>query len=243
MASTLRIVTWNCNGALRKKWQSLEPFHADLHVIQECENPATTKDAAYQAWASNHLWVGSNKNKGLGVFARDGVTLEAVALDTEPHRLFLPCRVDGAPLLASWTLKADSSIPSYIGQLWGVLQHVKGFLDHPHALLAGDLNSNAQWDNRDPRCNHSNVVATLAEMGLYSLYHRNRGIGHGGEPDPTFYLHRKTTKPYHIDYVFAGPGWTLEHIQVGTAEDWLEISDHMPVSATTSRRVTIQSKF
>lgn len=84
----------------------------------------------------------------------------------------------------------------------------------------------------DPRCNHSNVVATLAEMGLHSLYHRSRGIGHGGEPEATFYLHRKTTKPYHIDYVFAGPGWGLEHVGIGKAENWLEISDHMPINIT-----------
>lgn len=225
----LRIVTWNCNGALRKKWSALEAFGADVYVIQECENPTTIKDGAYREWASNHLWVGRNKNKGLGVFARNGASLEAVTLDLEPHELFLPCRVMGAPLLASWTLKADSTIPSYIGQLWGVLQHLKGFLDHPHALLAGDLNSNAQWDSRHPTCNHSNVVATLAEMGLRSLYHQLLGIGHGNEPDPTFYLHRKTTKPYHIDYVFAGPGWGLEHIEIGATADWLGMSDHMPL--------------
>lgn len=235
ISGPLKLVTWNCNGALRGKWQALEPFRADVLIIQECENPAASKDAAYREWAGNHLWTGSNKNKGLGVFVRNGLSLEAAPLNLEPFRLFLPCLVAGAPLLATWTLNADLRGQAYIGQLWNALHHHGGFLAHPHALLAGDLNSNVQWDGRDPLCNYSNVVATLAEMGLHSLYHRKLGMGHGNEPDPTFYLHRKITKPYHIDYVFAGPGWTLEHIDVGKAGDWLGISDHMPIIAKIIR--------
>ena len=34
----MRIITWNCNGALRKKFKGLLDYNADLLVIQECEN-------------------------------------------------------------------------------------------------------------------------------------------------------------------------------------------------------------
>lgn len=64
----LRIVTWNCNGALRRKWPALERFDADVLTIQECEDPAQSADAAYRAWAGDYLWTGTDKNKGLGVF-------------------------------------------------------------------------------------------------------------------------------------------------------------------------------
>ncbi|MDX2468996.1 MAG: endonuclease/exonuclease/phosphatase family protein, partial [SAR324 cluster bacterium] len=71
----MKIVTWNCNGALRKKLETLENFDADILVIQECENPElSTKD--YKEWASNFLWKGDNKNKGIGIFAKKDIELK-----------------------------------------------------------------------------------------------------------------------------------------------------------------------
>ena len=37
----MRIVTWNCNGAFRKKYSRLkiDDKYPDILVIQECENP------------------------------------------------------------------------------------------------------------------------------------------------------------------------------------------------------------
>lgn len=75
MIESCKILTWNCNGALRKKFQLLENFDADLTIIQECEDPAQTKDKKYRAWGENHLWVGENKNKGLGIFAKPSIKI------------------------------------------------------------------------------------------------------------------------------------------------------------------------
>jgi len=50
----MKIVTWNCNGALRKKYQLLEEFDADLLIIQECEDPDRST-AEYKEWADNFL--------------------------------------------------------------------------------------------------------------------------------------------------------------------------------------------
>ena len=57
----MKIITWNCNGALRKKYESLLDFNADIHIIQECENPELSKDKKYIDWASNYLWIGDEK--------------------------------------------------------------------------------------------------------------------------------------------------------------------------------------
>jgi hypothetical protein len=51
----VKIISWNCNVALRKKFATLAPLNADLHIIQECEDPEQTKDAAYKSWAENYI--------------------------------------------------------------------------------------------------------------------------------------------------------------------------------------------
>jgi exonuclease III len=43
----MKIITWNCNGAFRKKFESLVSIDADILVIQECEDPAESKDKKY----------------------------------------------------------------------------------------------------------------------------------------------------------------------------------------------------
>ena len=199
----------------------MEPLGADVLVVQECEDPARASDDAYLQWSGRYLWTGDSKNKGIAVFVREGITLESVTLDLEPLRLFLPCLLNGAPLLATWTMRANSPTFGYIGQLWKFLQTHKTFLDHPRALLMGDLNSNAQWDKWDRWWNHSDVVRELGELSLRSVYHGHRGFPQGNEPDPTFYLHRSLKKPYHIDYAFAGKAWSVEDVQVGQASEWL----------------------
>jgi exodeoxyribonuclease-3 len=71
----MKIVTWNCNGALRKKTKHIDALKADVLVIQECEDPnRSTK--AYRHWSGDYLWVGENKNKGIGIFVRNGNYIE-----------------------------------------------------------------------------------------------------------------------------------------------------------------------
>lgn len=226
---SLRIVTWNCAGALRKKWQHLQTLDADVYIIQECEDPSRSTDAPYQIWASNHLWTGENKNKGVGVFARSEMAVERVDLNLDSLKLFLPCRINGAPLLATWTQHANSPTFEYIGQLWKFLQAHRSFLDNPRAMVIGDLNSNSQWDKWDRWWNHSDVVRTLEELGLRSAYHESRNLPQGNEPDPTFFLQRNESKAYHIDYVFMGREWTVGGVEVGHRDQWLPYSDHMPL--------------
>ena len=63
----MRVVSWNCNGAFRKKYKSIQAFDADIYVIQECEDPLAAKDSGYNEFAQNYLWTGQ-KNRGLGIF-------------------------------------------------------------------------------------------------------------------------------------------------------------------------------
>jgi exonuclease III len=226
----MKVVTWNCNGAFRKKYRLLDVFEADLFVIQECEDPRQTKDAAYKQFASNCLWEGPTKNKGIGVFAKTGISLCRAPLETAPLELFLPCIVDGRiPLLATWTRHANSPNFGYIGQLWKFLQKQSDFLGPSDAMLIGDLNSNTRWDEWDRWWNHSDVVKQLSDLGLRSAYHEFFNESQGNESKPTLFLQRNRKKAYHIDYGFFGRHWTPKHVSVGDADRWLEHSDHMPI--------------
>ncbi|MGC8775318.1 MAG: endonuclease/exonuclease/phosphatase family protein [Chlorobaculum sp.] len=185
----------------------------------------------YRAWAKNHLWVGANRNRGLGVFSGPDIQLEAVSLESATQELFLPCKVNGSiSLLAAWTRHANSPTFQYIGQLWKFLQKHEQFLKAEQTALIGDLNSNARWDVWDRWWNHSDVVQQLQKIGLTSLYHHVYGEQQGTETMATFYMHRKREKPYHIDYAFLSAKLLNDATcEIGDPSAWLEQSDHMPL--------------
>lgn len=41
-------MTWNCNGALHRRWSLFDALDADLLIVKEWEDPAMSKDTAYQ---------------------------------------------------------------------------------------------------------------------------------------------------------------------------------------------------
>lgn len=225
------IMSWNSAGAFRTKFHALERFEADVHIIQECEDPERSHHVGYKEWASNYLWAGINKNSGLGIFARDGIRLEKLSLESGRLELFLPCRIDGSIcLLAVWTKQANSPTFQYIGQLWKYLEAHKQELTGMPLVVAGDLNSNVRWDKWDRWWNHSDVVRELSALGVESAYHHARSVAQGAEPEPTFFLQRNLKKPYHIDYAFIPRSW-LEgcSVRIGDADEWIALSDHLPL--------------
>ena len=249
----MNIVTWNCNGALRKKLDELDSLAADIYVIQECEDPATSTNS-YRDWAGDYLWKGSNKNKGIGVFPKNGASVSKLdwsgdfriegvksfhpesSWKTDDLKLFLPFKLnDKYNLLGVWTKGTDAEVFSYIGQLWKYIQIHEKELKRTNTLIIGDLNSNAMWDKPDRWWSHSGVVTELEQINIYSLYHHVKGELQGGESKPTFYLQRNLTKPYHIDYAFVSRDLlTSCHIKIGKSDDWLQVSDHMPLTITIS---------
>jgi exonuclease III len=231
----MNIVTWNCNGAFRKKFEQISDLQADIYIIQECENPADTEHQEYKKWATNHLWIGDNKNKGLGIFAAKHVKIAPLdwsnRYQDHPVKYFLPCLVNEQfQLLGLWNHYNNSPNFGYIGQFWKYLQvneqHFKNI------IIAGDFNSNAIWDQWDRWWNHSDVVNALEKLGIRSLYHRRLNEVQGKEASPTYFQNRKPEKPYHIDFVFSSSEFSdaLTRFEIGNAEHWLKFSDHLPLS-------------
>lgn len=229
----MRLITWNCNGAFRRKYQHLNALDADILVIQECEDPAQST-ADYRTWAGDHAWIGYGKNKGLGIFPRRGQSIELLAWPDNGFQLLLPVRVGGdMDVLGVWTQQSNPSKFGYIGQFWQYLQLHKAAFG-PKTIIAGDFNSNAIWDRPRRSWNHSDCVRELNELSFRSLYHLASGEGQGGESQPTFYLYRSDLKPFHIDYLFAHDAMlhgAPPKVKVGSRADWIGVSDHMPIVA------------
>jgi len=227
----MKIITWNCNGAFRNKHHAIEDEGADIWVIQECEDPARSTKAFKALVGEDYLWVGANKNKGIGVFSRKGLKLKRMDLDDEGLQLFLPCVVnESINLIAVWTKHAGSPNFRYIGQFWKYLQIHKDVIRKMKPIICGDFNSNSIWDEWDRWWNHSDVVRELKDEGMESLYHFSTGEKQGEELSPTLYMHRKFERPYHIDYAFLPVGFlNSSGVRVGLYEEWIEYSDHMPV--------------
>lgn len=234
----MKIVTWNCNGAFRKKYHLIDELNADILIIQECENPKeSTKE--YKNWANdNYLWIGNNKNKGLGIFAKNNHFLELLNWsDTntnyknEKLESFLPCKINNSfILLAVWTKYANSEVFGYIGQFWKYLQLHKNKISKDNIIIVGDFNSNSIWDKWDRWWNHSDVVKELSEIKIKSLYHTLNNEEHGKEITSTFYLQKNFKKAYHIDYIFTSIDlMNNATIKILEKEKWIEVSDHIPI--------------
>ena len=95
-------------------------------------------------WSGSYLWTGVSKNKGVGVFARDNVQIDALNW----NRLYRLYRLPGAPknsvsatwrtsdlreflsflindsfnAVAVWTKQSAGGKFGYAGQLWKFLQ-------------------------------------------------------------------------------------------------------------------------
>lgn len=245
----MKIVTWNCNGALRNKTEALDTLNADVYVVQECENPSLST-SKFQEWAGDYLWIGASKHKGLGIFPKKGNTVQACqwqgtfsqagVINSSPSsswatndlKLFLPFILnDKYQVLGVWTKADHAEVFSYIGQLWKYLQIHRDQLKRSNTILLGDFNSNRIWDKPDCWWNHSDVVEELTAIGLNSIYHQQTLEEQGQEATPTFFLQRNREKSYHIDYVFVSEDLMgCSHLQIGNQDQWLSVSDHMPLS-------------
>lgn len=225
----VRIVTWNCNGGFWRKHVHLSELSADILVVQECNDPARSKDKAYRAWAgTNYAWIGQSANKGLGIFGRSSVQITPLSSMPMP-RFFLPVRVGEIPVCGVWAHTDPQGARHYCGQTHAYLAQQPAWLADPLCIFLGDMNSSRIWDRPTRVWNHSASVQILQDHGLVSAYHQSQQVDQGAEPHPSFLLHRNSAKPYHIDYIFHGRGWQVDHCGIGAPDQWLDHSDHMPI--------------
>lgn len=213
------------------KFNYISSLNADVYIIQECEDPAQST-GEYRSWASDFLWVGSSKSKGLGIFTKSDHSLKTLNWDLSGLAHFLPCSVNGTTkIIGVWTKCTKNPRLHYVDQIWGLLRRFEDDIADQQFILAGDFNSNACWDKKYGKRNHSQIVKSLEILGYQSVYHAIKGEQQGDELEPTLIRDFAGKRAYHIDYVFAKSGLidSVQSIEVGKPWHWRIHSDHMPV--------------
>lgn len=231
----MRIITWNCQGAFRKKIDIILRYQPDLLIVPESEHPDKLIFNESNPKPNCFHWHGDNRHKGIGIYSYTGYTFEVLTEFNPEFRYIIPIRVTGhgktCILFAIWAMPNKENYEArYIGQVWNAIHHYN-HLFQGSIILIGDFNSNKIWDYKKRVGGHSGVVRKLEENNIHSVYHAHFGIEQGKEEHPTFFLQRKQNKPYHIDYCFASSDMMqkVKNIEIGNFENWIGYSDHTPL--------------
>lgn len=226
----MKLITWNCNLNLKNKFDALATLKPDIAIIQECEELPENyfPDCKY-------IWHGLNEKKGIGILSF-GHDIEVDKIHNEKFVYFVPVNISDydIKLLAVWAYNHRSSRfdTKYEGKTIHALEYYKEWItQHGNTILAGDFNNSVVWDKPRKPTNFKVIDETLVSYGLKSEYHKCHGVSFGAESDATLYFRKNPKSSYHIDYVYAGAGIAVEDVYVGSPGDWLELSDHIPVSA------------
>lgn len=234
----MRVITWNCNMAFRKKAGFILALKPDILIIQECEHPDKLIFGYDIPPPNDTLWFGTNKNKGLGIFSFCNLRFKLLDTHNPAFQLIIPIAVTDDhldfTLYAIWANNRSDPGARYIEQVWKALHHYDNHLSNKKTMLAGDFNSNTIWDKKHSGGSHSNVVNRLAAKGIYSSYHLHYKQTQGKEEHPTLYMHRHKDKAYHIDYCFVSEDMAnrIQSVEIGDYDYWSQFSDHTPVIVT-----------
>jgi len=247
----VKIVNWNCNGALRNKIEAIDKLNADVLIIQECENPEVSTQE-YREWAGDYLWIGDNKNRGIGIFPKKNIHIRKldwngcfkiqglnsksslISWKTSDLKLFLPFSINNIfTILAVWTKGKKEEKFGYIGQVWKYLQIHQKELYQKKTFIIGDFNSNQKWDSEkrvDAWWNHASVIRELNDLDIESLYHFKTKELQGLETKATYFHHKKKKSPHHIDYMFCSKDMLpILELDIKEYDEWIELSDHVPL--------------
>ncbi|NMH73549.1 endonuclease/exonuclease/phosphatase family protein [Bacillus sp. RO2] len=230
----MKILTWNCTMCFRDKIDHVLPMKADILIIPECESREKWKEKDSEKGISQFMWFGDNPNKGLGVLSMsDSFQINLHPSYNHAFRYIVPLEVSGQEnfiLLAVWAQLANTKYESYIGQIFHAINYYEELLKKP-CFIVGDWNSNKVFDHIKRVGNHTAVVDILQAADIESGYHYFFNEEHGMETKPTHYYWRKQERPFHLDFIFTSRNYLdrLKHFEVGSFEEWIKLSDHMPV--------------
>ncbi len=231
----MKLITWNCNMAFRKKAHLVLAQNPDILIIQECECLEKLRIDPKLPQPTDALWFGDNPNKGLGIFSYSDFRFRLRRNYNPKIKLIIPLVASNGEtsfnLFPIWAHNPNDPDGRYVEQVWKALHHYNRYITRKNTILIGDFNSNTIWDKKYRIGNHSHVVQKLERKGIKSAYHLFHDQVHGKEQHPTFYLYKHKSKAYHIDYSFisADLSGRLKSAEIGKFRNWMKYSDHVPV--------------
>ena len=229
----MRILTWNCQGAFRKKYERIAQLAPDLAVIQECEHPdkLTWKNGSPPL---SSLWFGEKPTKGLGIFSWTSLRFNALEGYDSGIRYCIPLEVTEPfrfRVVAVWAMDHRRDNLSYSAQVYQAVSLYREFISGGDTVFLGDFNSSKRTTPKSRIGNHITLSTTLDDLWLESAYHHYFHERQGREKLGTFFRGRDNQKPSHIDYAYIPVRWLrrLRKVGVGDPAEWLMISDHCPL--------------
>ena len=222
----MKIITWNCNMAFRKKAGYILAHKPDILVVPECEHPDNLVFPVGIPEPKDLLWFGKNQHKGLGIFSYSEYRFSVLTNHNQDFKMIVPIAVTGGDydfiLFAIWANNPDDPDGQYVEQVWKAINYYDAVLNNKPVILTGDFNSNTIWDRKSREGNHSTVVRVLKDKGIVSTYHAYYKQEQGKEAHPTFYLFRHC-------FVSADLAVHLISVEIGEHRVWKKHSDHVPV--------------
>jgi exodeoxyribonuclease III len=226
--------------AFRKKANILLELKPDLAIISECVSLEKLIFPLNPADPKKKIWIGENLNKGIGIFSFSDLEIELHSSYDPEFKYIVPIQVSGNEqfiLIAVWA-KQNKVKPqqTYIGQVWHAIHKYEKLLSDS-VLIIGDFNWNIIWDGgwKYPG-NMTEITEFLKGKGITSLYHNYFKEDFGKEKHSTYFMHKKTERPYHIDYCYGSNDFVkrLTNFQVEDYESWQKLSDHTPIICSFS---------
>jgi hypothetical protein len=228
----MNLVTWNCKGALDRKHVALCSLRPDVAVLPEAGKITSLPNVLGSSAVRSIQWVGDNPRKGLAVVSYGDYRLEVHDSYDPGLRWILPLAVDGPMPFVLFAVWAMPHPRYYVQCLFEAIEKYRSVLELPRVVWAGDFNNNVAFDRRAHELNFAHWLAKARALGFQSLYHLHNRCEHGSESHDTFFLHHDARKGHHLDFIFAKPALYSRGVEVsiGNPRQWLEKSDHMPVS-------------
>jgi len=248
----MRIVSWNCKcGFDRDKPKIINKLNADILVILECREMDMADmdkfgfDDAHRKWYGDHKEVENEKVKkklevinktkdlGIGVFWRDGITIEPLPIwenslkENCDFRYLVPYKVernfDTFTLIAVWTkdkgITGENDRLDYTLKARAAIEHY-GNIDllKSKVIFIGDFNTGSIRGARNS-IRYEDLARAFGKKDF-------KNCADGQEWVPTFF---KGFKSWLDDHCFASNDFEVISFGIGNSDYWRKYSDHCPI--------------
>ena len=217
----MKILTYNINKSTQEKIETVLAYDADLFILPEVACPS--KVALPEGYRME--WTGDLPNKGLGVIWKPSLKVEVPSWFNPALQYFLPLLIDGQLIIAAWPTTTEQNKPMNYPQIaLSAIQEYAPYIKAHPTMITGDLNCYKGQSGETKKNSIQAIFDTLADMGLTSAYHQQKGEALGKESVPTYYHLFKESQQFFIDYTFSCI--PLKSYRLG---EWdRNLSDHIP---------------